>query len=185
MAFEKHAACRCGKKYPLNKAVFRCECGRSLEIEYDYDRLKKRVSLAGLRRRQFNHGRYLEFFPIKKLVTLQEGGTPLIRSKNLETSLSLPFRLYFKFEGMNPTGSFKDRGSSVEIAKAGELGKRKVACASTGNMGASLSAYSGVANLECFIFTPKDAKHTKLEQILAYGARLYKVSGDYAQAISR
>ena len=182
--FEKYIICRtCGRKYPARERVFRCvKCRGSLEMVFDYKRMKRKVTLNLLRSREFNHSRYAEFYPVKKLVSIKEGGTPLIRSGNIEHMFSLDFQLWFKNESLNPSGSFKDRGSSVEVAKAREFGAKKVVCASTGNMGASVSAYSGIANLECYIFTPEDAVPVKLEQILGYGAKLYKISGSYSQA---
>lgn len=180
--FEKHIICNtCSRTYGKDKKIFRCEkCGGSLEVIFDYKRM--RITKKLLRSRPFNHMRYRELYPVRKAVSIQEGGTPLIRSSNLEHSLGMDFQLWFKNESLNPSGSFKDRGSSIEIAKAKEFGAKKVVCASTGNMGASVSAYSGVGGLECFIFTPEDAVPVKLEQILAYGAKLYKISGSYAQA---
>ncbi|NIO23038.1 MAG: threonine synthase [Candidatus Aenigmarchaeota archaeon] len=182
--FEDHIFCEtCGRKYPAGRKIFRCgRCGGSLEVIFDYGKMRRKVNLKLLRSRRFDHLRYLEFYPVKKPVSIQEGGTPLVRSSNIEHSLGLGFQLWFKNEGLNPSGSFKDRGSSIEIAKAKEFRARKVVCASTGNMGASVSAYSGLANLECYIFTPEDAVPVKLEQILGYGARLYKISGSYSQA---
>ncbi len=183
--FESHILClACKKKYPLEKMIFMCEdCAGPLEIIFDYKKIKKAIDINKLKGRPFNHARYLEFYPVRNLVSLQEGGTPLIRSKNLEKYLNLNCELYFKYEATNPTGSFKDRGSSVEIAKAIEFKQKRVSCASTGNMGASLAAYSAVTNLNCSIFTPRDAKPVKIKQILAYGARVYHVDGDYAQTI--
>jgi threonine synthase len=183
--FEKRIFCpSCGMEYPLGRLIFRCvKCGSTLEIIFDYSRMKKHLSKETLSRRVFLHSRYLEFYPVKSLVSLQEGGTALLRSRNLEKELNLRFELYFKYEGTNPTGSFKDRGSSVEIAKALEFHARKTVCASTGNMGASVAAYSGLASLECSIFTPKDTASTKMEQILAYGAKVYHISGDYTKAM--
>jgi threonine synthase len=184
--FEKYIICsKCGEKYGLNSKVFRCEkCSGSLEIIFDYKKLRNFVNLKMIRSRPFNHLRYKEFYPVRTLISIQEGGTPLIRSKNIEKKYKLDFNLYFKYEALNPTGSFKDRGSSIEISKALELGAKRVICASTGNMGASVAAYSGVANIECSIFTPKDAKHVKIEQILAYGSKVYKVHGDYTKTES-
>ena len=153
-----------------------------MEVAFDYKKMKRNVTIEKLLSRPFSHARYVEFYPVKNIISIQEGGTPLIRSKNIEKMLNLDFELYFKFEGLNPTGSFKDRGSSVEVAKAVEFGAKKVVCASTGNMGASVSAYSGVANLKCLIFTPEDAKPIKLKQILGYGAKLFMVKGDYSEA---
>jgi threonine synthase len=181
----------CGREYPSGKSIFRCEsCRASLEVMFDYPRLRKALTLDKLRKRPFSHSRYLELYPSRGLVSLGEGGTPLIRSSNLERELGLKFELWFKCESQNPTGSFKDRGSSVEIARSLEHFKshkdaiRRVVVASTGNMGASLSAYSALAGLECHVFTPGDARPVKLRQILAYGARLHEVPGDYARAAS-
>lgn len=182
--FEKHIVCsRCGSKYSLGEKVLRCrKCGGSLEVIFDYAKMKRKISIKKLRSRKFCHMRYAEFYPVKKPVSIQEGGTPLIRSSNLEKMFGLDFQLWFKNECSNPSGSFKDRGSSVEIAKAKEFGKKRVVCATTGNMGASVSAYSGIANLECYIFTPEDATPIKLKQILGYGAKLYMVIGSYTRA---
>jgi threonine synthase len=171
----------CGKKYPVSENVFRCVCGGTLEFIFNYSKIRKGFR-ERIKNRPFNHARYLELYPSRKLVSIQEGGTPLVRSKNVEKMFSLGFELYFKYEAQNPTGSFKDRGSSVEISKALEFGAKKVICASTGNMGASVSAYSGMVNLKCSVFTPMDAKIVKLEQMLAYGAGVYSIRGDYTKA---
>jgi threonine synthase len=175
----------CGRDYPPGKTIFRCEfCGSSLEMIFSYSKLRKSLSLSRLRSRPFGHARYLELYPVRELVSLGEGGTPLVRSRNLERELRLGFELWFKLESQNPTGSFKDRGSSVEIARALEKKASKVVVASTGNMGASLSAYSALANLPCYVVTPSDARPVKLRQILSYGARVVQISGDYTQAAS-
>jgi len=174
----------CGNAYPLGTLIFKCrKCGSTLEIGFDYGRLKKSLSRERLASRPFLHSRYRELYPVKDIISIQEGGTALVRSRNLEKELKLKFELFFKFEGTNPTGSFKDRGSSVEIAKALEFHVKRTVCASTGNMGASVAAYSGLASLKCSIFTPKDTASTKMEQILAYGADVYHISGDYTQAM--
>ncbi len=182
--FEKNILCSsCGKKYATNETIFRCKrCKGSLEIVFDYNKLKKKVKPSTLKKRRFNHLRYRELFPVKKPLTLGEGGTDLLRSKNIEKELGFRFKLYFKNETENPTGSFKDRGSSIEVARALETKAKKVVCASTGNMGASVSAYSEPTNLDCFIFIPGDASKTKIEQILAYGAKVFQIKGNYTQA---
>ncbi len=181
----------CGREYPPGRTASRCDsCGASLEVMFDYPKLRKVLTLEKLRARSFSHARYRELYPSRDLVSLGEGGTPLIRSRNLEGELGLGFELWFKCESQNPTGSFKDRGSSVEIARSLEYfeshrrTRRRVVVASTGNMGASLSAYSALAGLECHVFTPSDARPVKLRQILAYGARLHEVPGDYTRAAS-
>ncbi len=175
----------CQREYPILCGLSRCEsCESSLEVFYDYSKLRKSLSLSKLRRRPFNHSRYLELFPARKLISLGEGGTPLLRSRNLEQELNLPFELWFKVESVNPTGSFKDRGSSVEVAKAQECRCPRLAVASTGNMGASLAAYAAAAGMVCHVFTPSNARAVKLRQILSYGARVTQVSGDYTKAAS-
>lgn len=174
--YEKNLICNnCNKKYSLKEIIYRCECGNSLDIIYDYDKLKK----INFKSRPFNQLRYKEFFPVKNPIYLGEGGTPIIRSRSLEKNLG--FKLYFKLESMNPTGSFKDRGSSVEVSRSIEFGAKKLICASTGNMGASISAYSGVSNIKTVILTPKTAKMIKLEQILAHGSKVYQISANYAK----
>jgi len=182
--YEKFILCsNCNTKYKLNDIVFRCgNCRGSLEVVFDYKKLKKTVKWKKLQERKFNHARYKEFYPVKNLISLNEGGTPLIRSKNIEKEFGLKFQLYFKYEAVNPTGSFKDRGSSVELAKAVEFGKKSVVCASTGNMGASVAAYSGIANRKCNVIVPKNAAHIKIGQILAHGAEVHQINGNYNEA---
>jgi threonine synthase len=190
--FEKKLLCyKCGSQFPTSQLIFRCEkCNGSLEVAFDYDKLKKHFMKrsTSISQRPFGHMRYRELFPVKQPIHAGEGGTPLIRSHNIEKMLKLKFSLYFKLEYQNPTGSFKDRGSSIEVAKMLEFqktGKQKkpaAVCASTGNMGASVAAYSGIAKMRCNIFTPSDAAPIKLEQILAHGAKVYKIRGDYTKA---
>lgn len=181
---EKHILCYdCGAKYSINNVIFRCvKCGGSLEVVFDYGKLKRSMKRQEILSRPLNHMRYRELYPVKNPVSMNEGGTTIIRSRNLEKELGLGFQLWFKNEGLNPTGSFKDRGSSVEIARAYELGYRNAVCASTGNMGASVSAYSSIKNIRCGIVIPDDAAPTKIDQIAAYGASVYMVKGDYTLA---
>jgi threonine synthase len=94
-------------------------------------------------------------------------------------------RLLMKYEAMNPTGSFKDRGSSLEITKAVEYGKKKVVLASTGNMGASIAAYAAFAGLDCRVYVPNIVGPAKIKQIQAYGARIQVVDSDYSQTMKQ
>lgn len=179
---EKFISCiECGKKYPPDSKIFLCECGGTLEFVFDYSKIRKGFR-ERISKRVFNHSRYVELYPISKLVSIQEGGTPLVRSRNIEKEFGLGFELYFKYEAQNPTGSFKDRGSSVEVAKAVEHGAKEAICASTGNMGASLSAYTAMADIRLSVLTPGDARAVKLEQMLACGADVYRINGDYTKA---
>lgn len=174
---EKHIGCpSCGKTFPLTTKRYRCTCSASLEIIFDYHKLRK-LSFEG---RPFNQSRYQELYPVKHLATLGEGGTPLLKSKNL--AKELPFDLAFKMEGMNPTGSFKDRGSSVEVAKAFECKAKKLVVASTGNMGSSLAAYAARARLPLTVFAPQDAQNVKVTMMLAHKATVYQIDRGYDQA---
>jgi threonine synthase len=114
---------------------------------------------------------------MEDIVTLHEGGTPLLRDPDGRD-------LFFKYEGVNPTGSFKDRGTAIEISRAKELGVQNVACATTGNMGASVSAYCAVAKMNAHIFTTKFAEPAKIRQIKAYGASVTVVPGTYDDALA-
>lgn len=118
----------------------------------------------------------------KPSLTLGEGTTPLLKLSNL--SKKVGFELWAKCEFLNPTGSFKDRGSVVEISKAVELGKNGIVCASTGNMAASLSAYAAKTNLECIVVVPAKTPESKLQQALVCGAKLKKVKGSYDECVS-
>ena len=130
--------------------------------------------------------KYRELLPVEKeecIVSLAEGGTGLHHCKRLGRKLGLK-KLYVKNEGENPTGSFKDRGMTVAISKARELGKKKVLCASTGNTAASLAAYSARAGMECIVLMPKGkVAGGKMLQVIMHGAKLIQVRGDFDQAL--
>jgi threonine synthase len=117
-------------------------------------------------------------------ITMGEGGTPLIRSVNIGKQLGLT-DLYFKFEGLNPTGSFKDRGMVVAVAKAMEAGARTLMCASTGNTSASAAAYAGRFGLRCVVMIPEGkVAPSKLVQAQVYGARVVEVAGNFDDALN-
>ncbi|HAW49402.1 TPA: threonine synthase [bacterium] len=129
--------------------------------------------------------RYREFLPVTDktpIITLLEGNTPLIFSERLsnETGLSI----YLKYEGTNPTGSFKDRGMTLAISKAIEGGVKAVICASTGNTSASASAYASRAGIKCIVIVP-EAKiaQGKLAQALIHGAKVIAISGSFDDAL--
>jgi threonine synthase len=130
--------------------------------------------------------RYREFLPITTatpLITLGEGDTPLVRSVSLEKELGCG-DLYFKLEGCNPSGSFKDRGMVVAIAKAVENGSRCVICASTGNTSASAAAYGARFGLDVVVIIPKGKIALgKLAQAIAYGAKIIAIQGNFDQAL--
>ena len=130
--------------------------------------------------------RYREFLPITDatpIISLGEGFTPLIRIDHIGKRIGIP-NLYVKYEGMNPTGSFKDRGMVMAISKAVEEGAQAVICASTGNTSASAAAYGAAAALEVIVVLPKGKIALgKLIQAIAAGAKVVAVDGNFDQAL--
>src|SRR4030042_6592665 len=122
--------------------------------------------------------KYREFLPVTPhtpIITIGEGDTPLVRSQRLELELGCG-ELYFKLEGCNPTGSFKDRGMVVAVAKAVESKNSSIICASTGNTSASAAAYGAVCGLPVFVVVPKgNIALGKRAQAIVYGARLIAI----------
>jgi len=122
--------------------------------------------------------------PATPIITLGEGDTPLVRSQTLEKQLGVG-ELYFKLEGCNPTGSFKDRGMVVAVAKAGENGSKRIICASTGNTSAAAAAYGARFGLETIVVIPQGKIALgKLAQAIAYGARIVEVKGNFDEALT-
>jgi len=130
---------------------------------------------------------YREYLPVTEntpVVTLNEGNTPLIRCYNLTRHLRLPVELYLKFEGANPTGSFKDRGMTLAISKAVEAGSKAVICASTGNTSASAAAYGARAGLKVFVLIPEGKIALgKLVQAMMHRASVLQIRGNFDEAL--
>ncbi len=129
--------------------------------------------------------KYKEFLPVSeqtKIITISEGNTPLIFAENLSKELGV--NLYFKYEGLNPTASFKDRGMTLAVTKAVEQGVNAVICASTGNTSASAAAYAARAAIKCFVILP-DGKvaQGKLAQAIAYGAEVIAIDDNFDRAL--
>jgi threonine synthase len=131
--------------------------------------------------------RYREFLPITErtpMLTLNEGDTPLVAAPRLAAALGVR-ELHLKYEGLNPTGSFKDRGMVMAVAKALEAGATSIICASTGNTSASAAAYAARAGIEAIVVVPAGKIALgKLAQALMYGARLLVIEGNFDQALS-
>lgn len=127
--------------------------------------------------------RYRRFLPITTrtpIITLQEGNTPLLLSKSLSKIVAGGAEVYLKYEGLNPTGSFKDRGMSVAVSKAKEQASHAVICASTGNTSASAAAYATIATMQCVVLIPKGAIALgKLAQALIHGAKVIAIDGNF------
>lgn len=130
--------------------------------------------------------RYSDYLPVTTRtprITMGEGGTPLVRSENIGPEHGCD-GLYFKLEGCNPTGSFKDRGMVFAIAKALEAGRKAIICASTGNTSASAAAYGGRYGLRTVVVVPSgEIALGKLAQAMAYGARILAVDGNFDDAL--
>jgi len=185
-AFEMRCI-QCGRKHDMSKPAYACSsCGSLLEIRVDISAAKDRLSRSNYVKRPLSVWKYREMLPVSKnapIYTRSEGGTPLIKCRNLSDELGLR-SLWIKFDGTNPTGSFKDRGMTVGITKAKELGMTTVTCASTGNTSASLSAYAGLAGMKCVVLIPEGKVALgKLAQAMMHGATVVAVKGNFDQAL--
>lgn len=132
--------------------------------------------------------KYKEYLPVTDktpIVSLNEGNTPLIYAVSLSKALGEDYEVYLKYEGLNPTGSFKDRGMTLAISKAYEEGSKAVICASTGNTSASASAYAARAGIRSIVLIPKGAIALgKLSQALIHGAIVLAVDGNFDDALN-
>lgn len=167
-----------------SESVTSCiKCGGPLVAKYDFGLIKSRMNLYELEQSPISASKYLNFYPIKdfgKVISLREGGTPLMRARNLGKKYGLN-KFYIKNEGVNPTGGFKDRGTLVEVTKAIELGAKAICLASTGNMAASVAAYASVAGIPCYVLVPEGTPIGKLSQALSYHARIIQIRGSYTE----
>ncbi len=168
----------CKKTYPLNEPFWRCACGGLLDIQFE-----PFLDLKKVKRRNPSLWRYREAIPIENdanIISFNEGFTPLV-----------PFQfdkitVWIKQDYLFPTGSYKDRGATVLISKAMELGIQSVVEDSSGNAGCAIAAYCARAGIECFIYVPESTSPAKLAQIQMYGAKLKLIPGsreDTARAV--
>ena len=176
--FVKTLKCvKCGISHKPAKGLYLCRrCGGKLDIIYDYDKISEKVNKKELEKRERGMWKYKEFLPIeniKNIVTLGEGGTPLIKAKNLSEKIGVK-HIFLKDETRNPTGSFKDRPMSVGVSKAVEFGADSVVAASSGNAAIALAAYSARAKINCYAFVPTDVSTAKIAQLSIYGAKVIK-----------
>jgi len=174
----------CGARHRLNERAYVCaRCGGLLEIKFVG---MPKVDLKSWSRRPLGVWRYRELLPIGEgveIVSLGEGGTGLHGCRRLAGDIGLRC-LYVKNEGENPSGSFKDRGMTVGVTKAVELGAGSVMCASTGNTSASLAAYAARAGLRCFVMIPAGRIAAgKLAQAIVHGARIIEIDGNFDDAM--
>src|SRR5439155_8071433 len=145
---------------------------------------------ATISKRQWARGvieRYGDFLPINDktpIISLGEGNTPLIYCPKLSKRVGRNYDVFVKNEGLNPTGSFKDRGMTVAVSKAVERGAKALICASTGNTSASAAAYAARAGILCIVILPTGKIATgKLLQAFAYGAKMVAIDGNFDDAL--
>ena len=181
MAKVKGLVCKeCGKEYPV-EPIHVCEyCFGPLEVVYDYEEIKKKVSRKKIEEGPKSLWRYIDLLPVEEpSVGLSAGFTPLKKAENLGKLLGLE-NLYIKDDSVNhPTLSFKDRVVSVALSKAKEFGFDTVACASTGNLANSVAAHSAQAGFNCFVFIPANLESQKIYGSLVFKPTVVAVEGNY------
>lgn len=176
----------CGAEIDLKQSVNLCpHCGGMLEVRYDLKRMRESAGVMRAYARD-SIWRYRDFFPAvedKHIISLGEGGTPLIKSRYLGPSLGIE-NLYFKNDTLMPTGSFKDRGFSLAISYAMQLGVKRGLTYSSGNAGASFAAYSARAGFPGLVLVEYRASDTKKAMILLYGSKAAILEFDNFEQIS-
>jgi threonine synthase len=181
VGFVRGLRCReCGREYPA-EALHVCEfCFGPLEVDYDYEQVERSISRASVAAGPLSIWRYHQLLPVpaEGAVDLGAGFTPLVRADRLAAELGLG-ELWLKNDTVNPTGSFKDRVTSVALTKARDLGFKVAACASTGNLANAVAAHAARAGMECFIFVPADLERAKIVTSSVYGATVVAIDGSY------
>ncbi len=161
------------------------KCGGLLTVKMDLEKVKE-MKPTDLHKTQIGVWRYAPFMPVdpEHKVSIQEGGTPLYSTKALGEAIGCK-NAFVKFEGLNPTGSFKDRGMTIGVSHANELGAKVVGCASTGNTSAALAAYAAKAGMKCAVFLPSGkVAMGKLAQALFFGAKVLSIDGNFDDALA-
>jgi threonine synthase len=181
MNYLTHLECGyCGKRHEADRLWNLCsECDKPLLARYDLDAARSAVPRESLASRESTLWRYRELLPVqddRHALSMGEGFTPLVKSQRLGKALDAP-NLYIKNEGINPTGSFKDRGLSVAVSRAKELGAKSVSIPSAGNAAGAMSAYAALAGLSAFVFMPKDVPQLFISECRALGADVTLVDG--------
>jgi len=172
---------KCGKEYRAEPNTTICSCGGILDILYDYDYAKSRMTLHTLAQRPLTMWRYREILPVEETTPdtqLRVGWSPLYEEKKLASQFGIK-SLYVKDDGQNPTASLKDRASAMAVAKAWEAGADTIACSSTGNAASSLAGNAAAAGLTTYIFVPSRAPEGKIAQLMIFGAHVITVEGSY------
>jgi len=170
---------KCDQRYNIDDVHTLCKCGGPLLVDYDYKKVAKILNPEIVRSRPSNMWKYKEVLPVKdeaNIVTLGEGGTPLLKAQKIGDDLGLE-NLYFKDETANPTGSFKARGLGMAVSRAKELGLERLIIPTAGNAGSAVAAYAARAGLKCMIIMPKDVPAPFLVDGAYHGAEIELVEG--------
>ncbi len=180
MSYAKALRCRkCGQEHPMQPTNLCDFCLSPLEVTYDYKAMAEGLSREKLAEGPLSMWRYRDMLPVEsKEVDIGAGFTPLLKAENLGHELGLD-RLYIKNDCLNPTYSFKDRVVSVAATKAREFGFDTIACASTGNLAASVAAHAAKAKMKAYVFVPSDIEPGKLVGTAIYNPVLVTVEGSY------
>ena len=180
MSYARNLRCRkCGQEYPLQPRNVCDFCLSPVEVTYDYKAMADALNREKLAGGPHGMWRYRDMLPAEsKEVDIGTGFTPLVKADNLGRELGLD-QLYIKNDCLNPTYSFKDRAVSVAATKAREFGFDTLACASTGNLAASVAAHAAKANMKAYVFVPSDVEPGKLIGIAIYNPVLLTVDGSY------
>jgi len=177
---------RCGSSFDTRERNLTCtHCGSLLDVKYDYDKVGKSLSRKNLSTREHTVWRYRELLPVQRaedIISLGEGWTPIQSSGYYGKELGLE-NLYLKLDYLNPTGSFKDRGSTVLVSKARELSVRSIIDDSSGNAGSSVAAYCAKAGIACSIYVPAGVPSGKTLQVEMYGARIVRIDGTREEVV--
>ena len=173
---------KCGKEYEAVPNLENCSCGGILDIIYDYDYIRTKLTKELLSKRaDYSMWRYRELLPINEdteNTPLRVGWSPLYDAPRLADMLGIK-KLYIKDDGLNPTSSLKDRASAMAVAKAIEAGSAVIGCSSTGNAASSLAGNAAAAGLKTYIFVPSRAPKGKVAQLITFGANVISVDGSY------
>ncbi len=180
MTYAKLLRCRkCGQEYPLQPLNICDFCFSPLDVGYDYRALAEHITSEKISNGPYTMWRYRDFLPVNsEPVDIGTGFTPLVKASNLGEKLGLN-NIYIKNDCLNPTYSFKDRPVAVAVTKAVEFGFDTIACASTGNLAASVAAHAAKAGLKSFVFVPQNTERGKLIGAAVYNPILVNVEGNY------
>ena len=180
MSYTRALRCRkCGQEYPVQPLGLCDFCLSPLEVSYDYKAMARGLSREKLTEGPLSMWRYRDLLSVDgNVVDIGAGFTPLVKADNLGRELGLQ-ELYIKNDCLNPTYSFKDRPVSVAVTKAQEFGFDTLACASTGNLAASVAAHAAKANMKSYVFVPSNIEPGKLVGIAIYNPVLVTVDGSY------